>query len=203
MHGLGTSTVSSVEGNAKTVKMSCSRSAENIFCIVPRGIQAPMVHPKIMPYKPAFIIYIVNIFHFKAQWADTFFSNDTYDNTFYRSESDSTTAKFMSQKGAYNYDSTVDYQAIELPYKGNETSMLIVLPAPGKMAQIEAGLSADFLTAIVASMQPTNLYMEGLSAIETPRLPTFNANRPNIFFIRDIQTNTILFMGKLCNPIME
>ena len=176
------------------------------------------------------------------------------------------------REGIYTYDSTADYQAIEMPYKGEATSMLILLPAPGKMAQVEAGLSAEYLMALYASLQPTSISLHvpkfkfttgsislseilkslgmavafsdqadfsgingtgGLSIsdvihkafvavdekgteaaaataviinrLSMPIQPpiVFSANRPFLFLIRDIQTNAVLFMGKLNDPTME
>jgi serpin B len=218
-------------------------------------------------------LVLTNAIYFKAQWADTFISSDTRDNIFYRSDADSLSTKFMQREGDYTYDSTADYQAVELPYKGEATSMLIVLPAPGKMAQVEASLSTGFLTSLCASLHSVrvsiclpkfkfttksvslsgilqslgmavafgnnadfsgidgtgNLYIGDVfhkafvqvdengteaaaataviikyrsSAIKKP-LPVFIANRPFIFLIRDVQTNAVLFMGKLNDPTRE
>jgi serpin B len=218
-------------------------------------------------------LVLTNAIYFKAQWADTFLSNSTHNYAFYRSESDTITTKFMTREGTYYYDSNADFQAMELPYKGNETSMIIILPAPGKMAQVESNLSPGFYTSLSASLQPTNvsvyvpkykftteslklseilmslgmsvafnenadfsgidgtrnLYIGevihkafiavdengteaaaataviikyGSSAIKKP-LPVFIANRPFIFLIRDVQTNAVLFMGKLNDPTKE
>lgn len=217
-------------------------------------------------------LVLTNAIYFKAQWADTFGSNHTVDNVFYRSESDSITTKFMNRIGSYSYVATAEYQAIEMPYKGLSTSMLIILPASGKLAQVEAGLSAGFLTTLFSSMQPTSMSLnlpkfkfttesisladilkslgmatafgnqadfsgmdgtrnlcigdvfhkafvavdekgtEAAAATAVIMVPTsiqepppifFVANRAFIFLIRDIQTNTVIFMGKLTDPTKE
>jgi serpin B len=212
---------------------------------------------------------LTNAIYFKAQWADTFFSNTTADGIFHRSGSETATAKFMSREGSYAYASTADYQAIELPYKGRETSMLIIMPATGKMAQVEAGLSSDFFTTLNASMKSSGVFLRlpkfkfttgsiGLAdilkslgmemafsdqadftgingtgglcisdvihkafvavdekgteaaaatavSVGTTSMPaiSLSIDRPFIFLIRDVQTNTILFMGKLNDPTTE
>jgi serpin B len=168
--------------------------------------------------------------------------------------------------------SNADYQAIELPYKGHETSMLIILPEPGKMAVVEANLSTEFLSAIKYPLEKSNVLLNipkfkfttesiklaellksmgmsiafsdmadfsgidgtgglnigdvihkafvavdergteaaaattvimrpSLSPASQPQI--FKANRPFIFLIRDIQTNAVLFMGKLNDPTRE
>jgi serpin B len=53
----------------------------------------------------------------------------------------------------------------------------------------EAGTEAAAATAVVAPSEP-------------PLLPpvAVNVNRPFIFLIRDIETGTILFLGRVLNP---
>jgi serpin B len=216
-------------------------------------------------------LVLTNAIYFKAQWADTFSGSETHDNAFYRSEGDTITTKFMSHGGIYGTISNADYQAIELPYKGNETSMLIILPAPGKMAFVEANLSAEFLSALKYPLEKSNVLLNipkfkfttesiKLSAIlqsmgmsiafsgladfsgidgigglyigdvfhkafvsvdeqgteaaaatavivevrcALPPPLVFQVNRPFIFLIRDVQTNAVLFMGKLTDPTKE
>jgi serpin B len=98
-------------------------------------------------------LVLTNAIYFKAQWADTFFKQDSWLQTFYR-DNDSVTAVFMHRdKSSYKYDSTPDYSALEIPYNGGEISMLFILPAPGKMAAVESGLSSDFLAGLSGSLQ--------------------------------------------------
>lgn len=47
----------------------------------------------------------------------------------------------------------------------------------------------------------TGVGMEASSAIEYNKVPVFRADHPFIFFIQDNATGTILFMGKLNNPV--
>ena len=44
--------------------------------------------------------------------------------------------------------------AVELPYYGQTTSMVIVMPDAGQFAEFEAGLTAERLDAILAGLQP-------------------------------------------------
>ena len=63
----------------------------------------------------------------------------------------------MHRDGSYGYYSESDFSAVKLPYKGNETSMLIILPARDKMAQVESSLSPAFLASVRSSLQSAYL----------------------------------------------
>jgi len=44
----------------------------------------------------------------------------------------------------------------------------------------------------------TGVAMAGMAApISVPFVPTFRADRPFVFFIRDVKTGTILFLGRM------
>ena len=58
----------------------------------------------------------------------------------------------------------------------------------------ENGTEAAAATAVIIKYRS--------SAIKKP-LPVFIANRPFIFLIRDVQTNAVLFIGKLNDPSKE
>jgi serpin B len=47
------------------------------------------------------------------------------------------------------------WQAVELPYLGNELSMLLVVPDPGTFSSFESGLDGDRLQSIVDELRPT------------------------------------------------
>ena len=53
----------------------------------------------------------------------------------------------------FNYTEEKDYyQAVELQYKGEEVSMVILLPASGRFKEFEASLDADSLRQIVGNL---------------------------------------------------
>jgi serpin B len=98
------------------------------------------------------VLVLTNAIYFKAQWADTFFKENTRNQMFYRG-SDSVTALFMHKEGSYKYAANQDFSALEMPYKGGTISMLFILPGPGKMASVESGLTSDFLAGVSGSLQ--------------------------------------------------
>ena len=74
-------------------------------------------------------VVITNTVYFKGQWLNNFIKYYTKDDTFTAENGSSKQTPFMHQYGGnYKYLNESYYQAIELPYKGEKSSMLIVLP---------------------------------------------------------------------------
>jgi serpin B len=102
-------------------------------------------------------LVLTNAIYFKAEWATTFNAANTFDRKFQRSVRDSIMVKTMSQKAAFPVAKTDDYQAIELPYKGNEMSMLIIMPEPGKMAMVMDSLSPKYIATVENSLKANQI----------------------------------------------
>ena len=103
-------------------------------------------------------LVLTNAIYFKAQWADTFQKGSTYDQMFYP-KGDSMLVKFMHRKAFCKYIANSELSALELPYKGNNLSMLFILPQQGKTASVESGLSSDLISGLTGSMQQTMVYV--------------------------------------------
>ena len=58
----------------------------------------------------------------------------------------------MNKQEDFSYAETADYQAIELPYKNSDLSMIAILPKTGKMSVMEQKLSGEQFTQIKNSM---------------------------------------------------
>jgi serpin B len=217
-------------------------------------------------------LVLTNAIYFKAQWADTFRKESTYDWMFYR-DNDSTMVPFMHRQGSYRYFANADFCALEMPYKGNGISMLLILPQPGKMSAVETGLASDFLTELSGLLQEnlinvslpkfkftssstslkdilislgmtaafsdaadfsgidgrndlfiqdaihkafvafdergteaaaaTAIIVSRITAVPVQPAISFTVDRPFIFLIRDNTTGTVLFMGKVVDPVIE
>ncbi len=60
----------------------------------------------------------------------------------------------MRQSGFFAFAQNDQFQAIELPYKGEKIAMLILLPRSiDGLGKLESGLSADFLAGVTGGMQ--------------------------------------------------
>jgi Serine protease inhibitor len=61
----------------------------------------------------------------------------TRDEDFYLINGQKTKVKMMYQKNTFNYYENDDLQLLEIPYKGDKVSMVIILPKVGKFKTVE------------------------------------------------------------------
>jgi serpin B len=215
---------------------------------------------------------IVNAIDFNAGWATPFESFRTQPGTFTHLDGSTASPPMMHLLGQQEgYASGPNWQAVELPYAGNQTSMVIVLPQPGQFSAVETALDAAFTSSVFSSLEQSTVDVEmpkftiqgatislkqelkklgmvdafdpvqanfsaltsepvviddvlhqayvsvdekgtlataatavigGDAGIATnPPTPVpVNVNRPFFFVIRDIPTNTVLFVGRVLDP---
>ena len=192
---------------------------------------------------------ITSAIYFKAEWFAPFTESETHDADFKLLDGSTVTVSMMEQEMQFNYEDGSNYQAIELKYKGNDFSMVILLPGYGEFEEFEAALDAQKVSEIISNMDsdivtlsmPKFNYETGINLIEilgdmglpiaelqilnaahqacisVDELGTeaaaatwvgvggissnmFTMDRPFIYLIRDIETNTILFTGRVLNP---
>jgi serpin B len=103
---------------------------EKIKDIVPEGLPTPDT-----------VMTLANAIYFKAAWADPFSERATKKAPFHRDEGDAVEVELMRRAGGYRYAEDADVQVLELPYRGRDTSMLVILPkARGGLSAVEAKL---------------------------------------------------------------
>jgi serpin B len=71
---------------------------------------------------------LANAIFFKGKWASQFDEADTEMMPFHRTENDTIEVPMMTQMGYFGYGQTNVAEILELPYEGDELSMIIVLP---------------------------------------------------------------------------
>lgn len=72
-------------------------------------------------------LILTNAIYFKGQWESEFNKTSTKDEDWHGQKA-SGKVPMMHQKGGYLYYENDSFQALDLPYKGRQLSMLIVLP---------------------------------------------------------------------------
>lgn len=208
---------------------------------------------------------IANTVFFKANWASAFDTAQTKPQSFTRRDGTTVTVPFMHGESALPYYDCADFQAMELPYKG-KMSMLLVVPKAGRYKAVEDSLNLASLNAIglvnthivyfipkfsffssfdlvkaLKNMGMPNAFVSGadfsgmdgtrdgspwvdlvvhkayieineygtLAAAATGMTLTVGihpyiwASQPFLFFVRDTDTKTILFMGRVMDPSVK
>ena len=214
-------------------------------------------------------LILTNAIYFKGQWEKEFDKADTRDDDWLGPES--CKVPMMHQSGGYLYYEGDSFQALDLPYKGRQLSMLVVLPKQNdglalvenqwtsnqSYSQVTDGLDhegnvivslprfkmeAKFLLRPVLCAMNAELAFspaadfsgigdeplaisevvhkafvevneEGTEAAAATAVvmsmcamrpqkeqKVFKADHPFLFFIRDKQTNTVLFSGRVLDP---
>ena len=73
-------------------------------------------------------LVLTNAIYFKGEWQDQFDSEATQKEEFHLSATQWVMAPMMHRTGGYSYYDGGTFQALELPYAGNEISMVVLLP---------------------------------------------------------------------------
>lgn len=96
---------------------------------------------------------LTNAIYFNASWADEFDPAATSDGPFTLLDGSQVEVPMMKNKSSSAEGAGPGYVAAELPYYGQTTSMVIVMPDPGSFAEFEAQLTPERLDAIVAALR--------------------------------------------------
>lgn len=102
-------------------------------------------------------LVLTNAIYFNAAWRMPFEESMTADGVFHLLDGGQVTVPMMRQAEFLGYAQGNGYQAVELPYDGDELSMVILLPDAGRFADFEAALDADRVAAIVGDLGSANL----------------------------------------------
>jgi serpin B len=212
-------------------------------------------------------LILTNAIYFNAAWKYPFNKNSTTDDIFHPLEGADISIPMMKQTKSFRCSEGDNYQAVELPYDGQELSLVILLPRSGEFTIFEDNLNSEFVKEIIKELElnevsltmPKFEYESAFSlkdslatlgmktafggeadfsgmngghdlliqdvlhkafisadedgttaAAATAVIMTMKfmpalakeikIDRPFIFFIRDIPTNSIIFLGRVLNP---
>lgn len=231
--------------------------------------------------KETFMV-LVNAVYFKADWLNAFKPGDTKQLPFHFSAENSAPISMMQQQKVFRIAEDDQAQVLELPYKGDQLSMDVILPKNAQgLPDVEQKLDSAGLKTWLSKMSnqtvdvklpkfkmtfgtvQLNPFLEGMGMPEAfdkhladftgmakidlrreriyiqkvfhkafvnvdekgteaaaatavvvahacsvyvpiePKIILFNADHPFIFLIRDKQTNSILFIGRVADPRSE
>ena len=78
--------------------------------------------------RPDTRLVLTNAIYFKGNWQTQFDKAQTKDEDFYLSQTKSTTTPLMHREGSFGYFDGGSFQVLEIPYKSNELSLIVLLP---------------------------------------------------------------------------
>lgn len=111
---------------------------------------------------PDSVLVLVNALYLEADWARPFGKYPTENADFTRLDGSTVTVPLMHDLELRGPAVATDtYAATELPYEGGELSMLVVVPADGSYAEVEARLGDGLIDEIdaAASGQAVELFL--------------------------------------------
>jgi serpin B len=101
---------------------------------------------------------LVNALYLKAKWQEQFDRASTRPGAFFASPGRQVQARFMTRAPFQaRYLTSRGYQAVELPYRQSDLSMVIIVPASGQLADFERTLTPSVLKTIVANLTDTRI----------------------------------------------
>jgi serpin B len=99
-------------------------------------------------------LVLTNAIYFKGFWAQQFKKSATKEETFHTPGGGSAKAPLMHQTGDFKYADGGDFQALEMPYRGQDLSMVVLLPKKANgLAALEAKLTASNLHAWLGKLR--------------------------------------------------
>ncbi|XP_060684975.1 protein Z-dependent protease inhibitor-like [Hemiscyllium ocellatum] len=88
------------------------------------------------------VMLLLNYVLFKGSWMKPFDPTATYEADFHVDNTTTVRVQMMKRLGMYysGYDQQISSYVVSIPYHGN-ASLVLILPAPGKLAEVEQNLN--------------------------------------------------------------
>ncbi len=95
---------------------------------------------------------LTNAIYFNASWTYPFHEADTRQYPFHLPDGGSVDVPMMRTSEDFGYAAGDGYQAVDLPYAGNELSMTVLLPDEGRFREFEESLDAALAERIIEGL---------------------------------------------------
>ncbi|NXL79778.1 A1AT antiproteinase, partial [Leptocoma aspasia] len=107
------------------------------------------------------MMVLINYVFFKGSWERPFNSLNTRDDYFFLDDKNSVKVKMMHQNKDFNVhrDDKLSCWVVEIPYKGNVTS-LFVLPNEGTMKEVEDALLKETVSKWLRGLKKREIYLD-------------------------------------------
>jgi serpin B len=104
---------------------------------------------------PATRLLLTNAIYFKGTWLDPFDVDWTDEEEFHLTAKQSIKTQMMNRNGSYRYYDGGTFQELEMPYKGEELAMIILLPKEiGGLPALERSFTAAAASEWIQKLEP-------------------------------------------------
>ena len=97
-------------------------------------------------------LILTNAIYFNGKWKNEFDKENTQNQSFYPSQDEEITVETMYAKRKFNYGENSNAKILELPYKGNDLCMYIVLPNENAIEEFETSFSFNDYNTLKSNM---------------------------------------------------
>jgi serpin B len=118
--------------------------------------------PELLPensINPLTRLVLVNAVYFNAAWKDPFDPINTKPGTFHGIGGD-VDASFMASFKPLRHARGADYDAVALPYDGDELELVAIVPDSGKLDAVESRLDGAMLESVAASLESREVVLK-------------------------------------------
>ncbi len=138
------------------------KTKDRIRNLIPHGVLTPLTR-----------LVLVNAIYFKGDWNLPFDPDSTEDSDFFIAPGQSVRVPMMAQQQRFRYAHTDGVKLLELPYAGEELSMIVLLPeSTADLANWESLISAEQISGWLDLMrvQPVRVFLPKFAMTSTFRL---------------------------------
>lgn len=97
-------------------------------------------------------LVLVNAIYLDATWASQFNPDLTHEGQFTKLEGTTMTVPMMNQTASFPYAAADGWQAVELPYAGDQLAMVLLVPDQGRFPEVEKQLQTGLLSEVFAAL---------------------------------------------------
>ncbi len=103
---------------------------------------------------------LTNAIYFNASWQFPFNEADTRERPFHLLDGSSVDVQMMRIQEDFSYAEGDGYQAVDLPYVGDDLSMTILLPDDGRFREFEDALDAALVERVIADLVTAHVTLD-------------------------------------------
>jgi serpin B len=107
---------------------------------------------------PSTRLVLTNAIYFNGQWKNKFDTQNTFNQTFYQQTGSQSSVSMMHQQNSFQYAQMPGFQVLQMPYAGDDLSMVMLLPNDRNgLTNLEHSLTDTVWNSTIASLHNTTV----------------------------------------------